>query len=169
MNRRNALRFSLVTTAVLTLMAGTAVGQQRSLKDQLVGTWMVVSIYNLLPDGKRLEANGPSPKGMMVFDAGGRFSQLIIDSTVPKYASNNRQRGTAQDFERVARGDIAYYGTYMINNDQTITLHVDYSTYPNMDNTDGKRDVKLNGDELQLVNRSAPSGGAAYLNLRREK
>lgn len=106
---------------------------------------------------------------MMMFDPGGRFSQLIIDSTVPKYASNNRQHGTPQDFERVARGDIAYYGEYAVNNDQTITLHVDYSTYPNMDNTDGKREVKINGDELELVNSSAPSGGSAHLMLKRAK
>ena len=68
-----------------------------------------------------------------------------------------------------ARGDIAYYGKYTLNNDRTITLHVDYSTYPNMDNTDGTRELKLNGEELQLINRSAPSGGAAYLTLTRAR
>jgi len=36
-----------------------------------------------------------------------------------------------------------------------------------MDNTDGKREVKSSGDELQLINRSAPSGGASYLTLKR--
>ena len=169
MHRRDVLGLSLATASAFVLKAGTAVGQQRTLKDQLVGTWLVASIYNVLPDGKRLDANGPSPKGIMVFDSGGQFSQIIIDSTVPKYASNNRQKGTSQDFERVARGDIAYYGKYTVNSDQTITLHVDYSTYPNMDNGDGTREVKINGDEVQLINKSAPSGGSAYLTLRRAK
>ena len=113
MHRRNLLGLSLAATSAFVLMAGTAIGQQLSLKDHLVGTWMVVSIYNILPDGKRLDANGSDPKGTMVFDSGGQFSQIIIDSTVPKYASNNRRKGTSQDFERVARGDIAYYGKYI--------------------------------------------------------
>ena|ERR1700683_1980518 len=169
MHRRNLLGLSLAATSAFVLMAGTAIGQQLSLKDHLVGTWMVVSIYNILPDGKRLDANGSDPKGTMVFDSGGQFSQIIIDSTVPKYASNNRQHGTPQDFERVARGDIAYYGTYTVNNDQTIKFHVEFSTYPNMDGTDGRREVKINGDELVLINRSAPSGGAAHLTLKRAK
>ena len=167
MHRRSILGLSLATESAVVLIAGTAAAQQQSAKDQVVGTWMVESIHNVLPDGKRLDANGPSPKGMMVFDRDGRFSQIIIDSTVPKYASNNRQQGTPQEFERVARGDIAYYGEYTVNGDQTITFHVDYSTFPNMDNTDGKRELKINGDELQLINRSAPSGGAAYLTLKR--
>jgi hypothetical protein len=130
---------------------------------------MLVSAYNTLPDGKRLEANGPNPKGMIVFDAGGRFALQIIDSTLSKYASNNRQQGTPQDYERVARGVISYYGTYMPDGDQAITVHIEYSSFPNMNNTDTKRDVKVTGDELQIVNRSAPSGGAAYLTFRRAK
>jgi len=51
---------------------------------------------------------------------------------------------------------------YTVNNDQTITFHTNFSTFPNMDDKDGKREVKLNGDELQLINKSAPSGGASY-------
>jgi hypothetical protein len=38
-----------------------------------------------------------------------------------------------------------------------------------MNNTDTKREVKITGDELEIVNRSAPSGGAAHLTLRRAK
>jgi hypothetical protein len=38
-----------------------------------------------------------------------------------------------------------------------------------MDNTDGTRELKLNGEELQRINRSAPSGGAAYLTLTRAR
>src|SRR5437763_774225 len=169
MNRRNVLAISLVTASGLALMAGAALGQQRSLKDQLVGTWTVVSAYNILPDGKRLEANGPNPKGMIVFDTGGRFAQQIIDSTIPKFASNNRQQGTPDEFKRVAQGVIAYFGTYTVDAEQTITFHIEYSSYPNMNDTSGKREVKIAGDELQIVNRSAPSGGAAYLTFRRAK
>jgi len=109
-------RASMVATVCLgAVLPNTVSAQQKSLKDQIVGTWMVESIHNVLPDGKQLNANGPNPKGMLVFDPSGRFSQIIIDATVPKYASNNRQQGTPQDYERVARGDIAYFGEYTVD------------------------------------------------------
>ena len=55
MNRRSAL--TLIALALLclgvALPAGKAVGQQAggTLKNQLVGTWMLVSIYNDRRDG----------------------------------------------------------------------------------------------------------------------
>lgn len=167
MNRRNIFSLSVMVGFGLALLPETAVGQ--SLKDQLVGTWMLEAGYNILPDGKRLEANGPSPKGVIVFDPGGRFAQQIIDSTLPKFASNNRQQGTPDEFKRVAQGVIAYFGTYAVDDNQNITMRVEYSSYANMNGTAGKREVKITGDEMQTVNRTAPSGGVAYLIWRRAK
>jgi hypothetical protein len=162
MNRRSILGISAMTVLGLALAPSGAISQQKSLKDQLLGTWTLVSAYNILPDGKRLEANGPNPKGVISFEPSGRFSQQIIDSTMPKFASNNRQQGSPEDFKRVAQGVIAYFGSYTVNTDQTINVRIEYSSYPNMNGTDSKREVKLTGDELQTINRSAPSGGAAY-------
>jgi hypothetical protein len=156
-----------MTTLGLALLPGMAAGQ--TLKSQIVGTWMLEAAYNILPDGKRLEANGPSPKGVIVFDAGGRYAQQIIDSTLSKFASNNRQQGTPEDFRRVAQGVIAYFGTYTVDDEQSITLRVEYSSYPNMNGTSGKREVKLTGDDMQIINRSAPSGGSAFVTWKRAK
>ena len=123
----------------------------------------------LCPTGARAASLPLSHAGAIVFDTGGRFAQQIIDSTIPKFASNNRQQGTPDEFKRVAQGVIAYFGTYTVDAEQTITFHIEYSSYPNMNDTSGKREVKIAGDELQIVNRSAPSGGAAYLTFRRAK
>src|SRR5262245_27382402 len=167
MHRRGILNFSIVTAAAVALLPGTALAQ--SLKDQVVGSWMLEAGYNILPDGSRLEANGPSPEGMIVFESRSRFAQQIIDSTLPKFASNNRQQGTPEEFKRVAQGVIAYFGTYTVDDNQNITMRVDYSSYANMNGTAGKREVKITGDEMQIINKSAPSGGVAYLIWRRAK
>src|ERR1700704_1619787 len=169
MNRRNILNLTALTSLGLAVLPGIAFSQQQSLKDQLVGTWTLVSAYNILPDGKRLEANGPNPKGIITFESSGRFSQQIIDPTIPKFASNNRQQASPEEFKRVAQGVIAYFGSYTVNADQTITVRIEYSSYPNMNGTDSKREVKLTGDELQIINRGAPSGGAAYNAWKRAK
>ena len=43
MKRRNILGLSLITALGLALLPSSAVSQQKSLKDQLVGTWTLVS------------------------------------------------------------------------------------------------------------------------------
>jgi Lipocalin-like domain len=162
MNRRYILNLFAITALGLGLLPDGTIAQTKSLKDQLVGTWTLTSIYNILPDGKRLDANGPSPKGLLILEPSGRFAQIIIDSTIPKFASNNRQQGTPEDFKRVAQGSIATFGTFTVNADETISQHFEYSSFPNVNGTDGTREVKIAGDEMQFINRGAPSGGVAY-------
>jgi hypothetical protein len=53
---------SAVTVLALALLAGNAVAQQRTLTEQLVGTWAFVSSTNKLPDGG--PAWGSNPKGL---------------------------------------------------------------------------------------------------------
>jgi hypothetical protein len=44
----------------LALLPGSAVSQQETLKDQFIGAWMLVSIDNVLPDGKKQQLFGTS-------------------------------------------------------------------------------------------------------------
>ena len=58
---------------------------------QLVGTWTLVSVSNIQPDGKmNPQAFGPNPEGMLTFDAKGRYSLQICRSGRAKFASNVR-------------------------------------------------------------------------------
>ena len=47
-----AITVSLLIPGVA-LRAGDAVGQQKSLKEQLVGTWKLVSLHNMRNDGSK--------------------------------------------------------------------------------------------------------------------
>jgi hypothetical protein len=51
----------------LPLLASGAVGQQLSLKDQLVGTWTVVSWEQKKGDGTKLELYGANPSRHRLF------------------------------------------------------------------------------------------------------
>jgi hypothetical protein len=92
MNRPIAL--ALFTTALLgpVLWAGTASAQQKSFKDQIVGAWILVSTDNTAPDGSKHQIWGPNPTGMLVLDASGRFTQIIVRSDRPKFKANNRMQ-----------------------------------------------------------------------------
>src|SRR5262245_40556908 len=69
MNRTFVLRLSAIAALGLALLPGSALTQQQSLKQQLVGAWTLVSNDNTLPDGTKRQLFGPNPKGILIFDA----------------------------------------------------------------------------------------------------
>src|SRR6266566_3408043 len=123
MNRRSILSISAI--AGLAVLPGSAVGQQKSLKDQLVGTWTLVSTDNT-------SAFGANPKGMLVFDANGRYSLVFMRSDLPKFAAKTSNQGTAEENKAVVQGMVAHFGTYSVNEaDKTIMSRAEGSWFPN--------------------------------------
>ena len=142
----------------------------QNLREQVVGTWIAVSQY-VDQGGKRVEPFGSNPKGMAVYDAHGRFILMLQRDTLPKFASNNRMAGTAEENKAIVQGSIAYFGTYAVDEKEgKIRLHYDGSTYPNWDGEDQTRLIAVSGDELKIVSPvSAVGGGVVHLVLRRAK
>ena len=171
MNRLSTL--TLTTMALLflgvALPSGDAVGQQKTLKEQLVGTWTYVSVDTVRPDGSRVPMFGPNPQGLASFDSNGRYVLLTARPGQPKFASNNRMEGTPEENKAVVQGSIAHFGRYIVNEaDKTITFHIETSTFPNWNGTEQKRPFTLTGDELKWTT-AASSGGSAEVVLKRAK
>src|SRR5499433_1767032 len=97
MNRRSVFSASAIAVFGLAVMTGGAVGQQKSLKEQLVGTWSFASAITTRPDGSKVETFGPNPGGLLIFDSNGRYASLVVRQGVPKFASNSREAGTAEE------------------------------------------------------------------------
>lgn len=119
--------------------------------DQFKGTWALVSIRYVSPDGSVIEPFGAHAKGMLVFD-GMRFATQVMADNLPKFASNNRMIGTPQEYEAISRGVVAYFGTYTVNQaDRIVTLHIERSSFPNWEGTDQQRKFEFAGDELRYT------------------
>jgi hypothetical protein len=153
MNRR---RTTLVTTTALlclavTLSAGDSLAQQKSLKEQLVGTWTLVSSDQVRPDGSKLKQFGANPKGINVFDANGRFFLMIASADNSKIAARDPIETNSKEVGGLIIESIAYYGTYTVNEQvNVISLHLDASTFPNQIGTDQNRAItSLTADELK--------------------
>jgi hypothetical protein len=147
---------SLLGIAAAVLFAGGAQAQSpaQSLEQQAVGTWKLVSVK--VGDG---EPYGPSPHGVMFLDAGGRFSVSIVRAGIPKFASNNRTKGTDAENAAAVHGALNYFGTYTIDEpEKSIAVMIEASSYPNFEGQTQKRTLSVSGDELQVIN-AAPSGG----------
>src|ERR1019366_3355198 len=70
-NRRNFIRLSTIAALGLAILPSSAPAQQKTLKEQLVGTWLLVSAETTNADGSKLMPFGPNPKGVLVMDANG--------------------------------------------------------------------------------------------------
>ena len=152
-------------------MASETVDQTRkSDKEQLVGSWILVSL-TAGDCAKQTMPYGPNPKGTMMVDANGRFSITVVRSDLPRFASDNRMTGTPEENMAIVQGCIAYFGTYSIDEaTHVITVNVEGSTFPNFDGGTQTRILSFNGDEMTYLN-PTPSmgGGTAKVTYRRAR
>jgi Lipocalin-like domain len=161
----------LCTAAGIVLAGGPANAQQKPLKDQLVGTWTVVSQYTVTPAGKREESYGEKPIGRLIFDAGSRFSYILFNPARPKFASRDKNKGTPEEYAAAVQGGQAYFGTFSVNeaNDR-IVYHIEGALEPSWQGTDRTgASVTLIDDELKYNATTPATGVAAYQVWKRMK
>ena len=158
MRRLSIIRLSAIALVACALLPNEAIGQQKSLKEQLVGTWAYVSSTATMPDGSPLW--GTDPKGLMILTADGRFSWQLFRSDRPKFASKNRMQGTPEENAADLRGSLAYFGTYSVDEpEKTITTLVEGSTFPNSEGETLKRVVtRITPDTLVYENPATTRG-----------
>ena len=155
---RRSLFIAMACLLLLPLASRTATTQPA--KDQFVGTWSLVSIRYVRPDGTAIEPFGPNAKGMLVFD-GTRFATQVTAGNLPKFASNNRMVGTPQEYEAISHGVVAYFGTYTVSEtDRVVTLHIERSSFPNWEGVDQLRKFEFVGDELRYTAASSTANPA---------
>ena len=163
----------LSSSAVLaiSLMSGGAVAQQKTLKEQIVGTWSLTAWEQTYPDGHKDKAFGTSPKGINSFDSNGRFAVVYLRPDLPKVAANDRVKPSPAEAMAIAKGVIAYYGTYTVNEaDKSIILNIEASSYTNQMGQPQKRIVTAIGaDEMKYRNPTSTSGGQIEIALKRVK
>jgi hypothetical protein len=171
MRRLGVLIATTVSLLILgvVLPSGDALAQQKSLKEQLVGTWIYVSSTTTRADGSKTE--NPNLKGIVIYTSDGHFAFVSVRADLPKLANPDRARATAEEAQAVVAGSIAYFGTYSINEvDKVIIPKVEGSTYANLIGTDQKRIItSLTADELRFTNPRTPAGVTLELVWKRAK
>jgi len=166
MNRFSFFIFS--TIATLAVMPTGAEAQQKSLKEQLVGTWILVQSTGKRPDGS--PSWGQNPSGAVLFDATGQYSQILVNPAVPKFKINNRLKGTPEENTAAVQGTTATFGTWMVDEaSKTVTVRYVGGMFPNQAGTEAKRTVVVTGDELKINNPATASGMKSDSVYRRAK
>jgi hypothetical protein len=167
MTNAKTIVFVTVAVAALAISIPRAIAQEA--KD-LVGSWTLVSSVTE-KDGVKTDQFGSGAKGMLAFDASGRFMLTIIGPDLPNFASNNRAQGTADENKAVVAKSIAMIGSYVVSPaDKTLTFKVETATFPNWNGTEQKRLLsKATADDLAYVTPNASSGGVGTVTWKRTK
>jgi hypothetical protein len=107
----------LLSSGLLAWLA--ACGQPAAAADlaapALVGTWTLVAADVIHRDGSRGHDYGNTPKGLLMIDTQGHYSLQIYDSLRPHYASGDRARGTATEYQANALGTSTHFGTLQVD------------------------------------------------------
>jgi hypothetical protein len=159
MNWRQILVLS-VTAVAATALSGDSFAQEKSLKEQLVGTWKFVSAVDTRPDGTKFDPFGGNGAGTQSFASTGQFNYQILRSDTGS--------DTGDEFESMAQGVISYFGSYSLDDSgKMLTQHVESSSFPSFNGTDRKWSLALSTDELTLSSEVAASGGSNELKWKR--
>jgi len=167
MNRRFVLALSSIAALGLGSLPGAAIGQEKSVKDQLVGTWTLVS-YDRVGNGTRQSI--ANPKGFLMFDAGGRYAMVGERGDRPKFKAADKP--TADELAAATTDFFAAnFGTWSVSEaDKTLTQRYDGALRPNNEGIDIKSSISLTGDQLKLVNvTTLPTGVTVEQVFRRAK
>src|SRR5215467_11943598 len=162
MNRCNFVSLSAIAVIAMSLssLSSKALAQQKSLKEQLVGAWTLVSCDVTRNGAKQPYCADPSPNGILILDASGRYANVIAARGRPKFTTPNRSEAKAEEFKAAALGLVANFGTWSVNEaDKTLTQHYEGALFPNIEGTDVKNTVSVTGDELKLIQPTPVLGG----------
>src|SRR4051794_35139140 len=139
--------------AVVALLGGAAAPYQQAAQAQtaqdMVGSWTLVANVNILGDGTRVNVYGANPKGIQIFDSGGHFALITTRPDLPRFGSNNRLTGTAEENAAIVQGSNAFYGTYTVA-DRVLTHKIEGGTWPAWNGTEQQRKIiSFAPDEMQ--------------------
>lgn len=164
MDRRSIL--TIGAAAGLGLLPRRAAAQEKTLKQQIVGAWSLVSWVQTRSDGSKYHRFGEQPKGVNMFSPTGRFSIILVRPDLPKITSNDPNKPSAEEALAIVRGSIAYFGSYTVDEaTKVLTLQLDGTTLPNQLGIPQKRTIdSISADEMRYSN-STVVGGLGKIEL----
>jgi hypothetical protein len=134
----------LLSALAVAMPSGHAVAEGKSLRDRLIGTWILVSAIDIRKDGSEVDRWGPNPKGTFIFTAEGRYAQMILRTDVRMFGSRNA----------------ASFGTFAVNErDKILITRVEASSNQHYSGTERKRTIlNVTDDEMIYLNPTTSSG-----------
>jgi hypothetical protein len=139
-------------------------GQAASTSQQLLGTWRLVSIETIRPNGEVVYPfYGKRPEGLLMYDRSGWMSVQIVSDPKPTVPTASSREGflASKPAEKVSAidGYYAYCGTWSVDESaSTVTHHIQQSLGPGERNEDVVRKLSIDGNRLTLLAKTHEAG-----------
>lgn len=133
--------------------------RQRSLREQLIGHWRLVSLAAL--NGNDIDyPMGQDLEGVITYESAGHMATQIMRHLRPSFVSGDMGGGTSEELAAAVTGYSAYFGTYSVDEAAgVVTHHVKGSLFPNWVGTDQRRSILIDGNSLTLTSQPILSEG----------
>lgn len=156
------------TPLILAFLLGSslAFAQKKDTKPtsviNLVGTYRLKMVDNIMADSSRVHLYGDNPKGILMMDAAGNYAMEIYSGEGrPPFAANDKGKGTDEEYRAAVRGSNVHFGKYSIDPaTQTIVYSIIAASYPNWENTQRKSRFTFDGKLLKYIVAVPTTGNA---------
>ena len=156
-------RLTIAAATFVLLALGAASRSLADDKDNLVGTWKLISaVSEDLATGQKTNIYKGRPVGFIAYGADGRVMTIVVDSDRKKPAE---MVASTSEAEALFRSMAAYAGTYMIKGNQVIH-RPDVSWNETWTGSDQIRNYKFDGERLILATAPSPDPFTGKMSVR---
>jgi hypothetical protein len=139
------------------ITGGVAASQAEGLAT-LEGSWVMEQAYEIRADGTRTTNYGEHPKGLLIIDHAGRYSMQIFKVGRPPFASNDKARGTPEEYSTALIGISTHVGRVTLDQARhQLVFDVEAASFPNWE---GKRQVRDFTYENGLLSYAVPASAS---------
>lgn len=137
-----------------------------SLKNELVGTWKLLSYIEVPIDGNdSLFPMGKKPYGILMYSAEGYMAVQVAKAERMLYKSNDKMMATGEEMVSSLQGYIAFSGRYSVdNNNALVSYSIQSSLFPNWTHQLQHRKIDFEGDVLYLKSTEPILSNGVYVN-----
>jgi hypothetical protein len=158
----------ILSLIVVMAFAISSVHAQAPAANPFIGTWKLVAADKILPDGTHVPDYGTQPRGLAIFAADGHFVVEVFRDVRTKFASNDRAKGTFEEYKDASLSASCSFGTYSVDPASSkVTMKIDRATFPNIDDTTQVRTYELRGDTLSWRVPARPDGSVPITTVQR--
>jgi hypothetical protein len=131
-----------------------------TIREQLLGTWRLVSYYTEGSDGSIVYPMGQDTLGFILYMPDGFMSANLMVPGRPAYTGGTANTATQAELAAAALGYFGYAGRYEVDESgKAVRHHIEVALAPNLAGTTQFRHVSFEGRCLILRSDPAPIGG----------
>ncbi|KAA9302187.1 MULTISPECIES: lipocalin-like domain-containing protein [Aerococcus] len=130
---------------------------RQSMRDQVIGAWVLQSYQTKDEAGQVVYPLGKDATGFILYTPDGYMSAQIMAQGRPAYASGDLHKGTQEEMAQAAAGYLAYSGRYEVDEAKgELTHHMELSMNPTWLGQSQPRVAQIKDGQLKIYNGLKP-------------